>query len=181
MDKRELRKIVREKISGIKDKDRQLGELVKLFAQFLGRHPHLLDKYIMGYMPLADEPDVMQLFCGIRKLCLPLITADGKMVACRVDDFEKDLCVGPYGILQPREDLPVISPEEIGVIVVPGRAFDNEGNRLGRGKGFYDRFLKKTSAVKLALAYREQIFSDIPTDEHDVKMDHVLYFNEVSR
>lgn len=65
--------------------------------------------------------------------------------------------------------------DAVEMIVVPGVAFDQEGNRMGRGRGFYDRLLKSTpQAVKVGVAYDFQILDHIPTEPHDVKMDQII-------
>lgn len=65
--------------------------------------------------------------------------------------------------------------EAVDLIVVPGVAFDCEGNRMGRGRGFYDRLLKLTPwALKVGVAYDFQMLDHIPTEPHDVKMDVVV-------
>lgn len=63
----------------------------------------------------------------------------------------------------------------VEVIVVPGVAFDRQRNRMGRGRGFYDRLLKGTpNAVKVGVAYDFQVLDTIPTEPHDVKMDRIV-------
>lgn len=65
--------------------------------------------------------------------------------------------------------------DEVELIVVPGVAFDRTGNRMGRGRGFYDRLLKSTpNAVKIGVAYEFQMLEEIPVESHDVKMDIVI-------
>ncbi len=69
---------------------------------------------------------------------------------------------------------------EIDLIICPGLAFDHSGNRLGYGGGYYDRFLAEHSeAYKVALAHDFQVFSKIPNDAHDCKMDEILVAKEV--
>lgn len=66
--------------------------------------------------------------------------------------------------------------DAIGCIAVPGVAFDRENNRMGRGRGFYDRLLKSTpKAFKIGLAYDFQVLDTIPVEPHDVKMDLVIH------
>jgi 5-formyltetrahydrofolate cyclo-ligase len=62
------------------------------------------------------------------------------------------------------------------VTIIPGMAFDVEGHRLGRGKGYYDRFLAKLSPTtyKIGLCFRWQFVDQVPTDEHDIPMDEVI-------
>ena len=65
--------------------------------------------------------------------------------------------------------------DAVKLIVVPGVAFDNKLNRMGRGRGFYDRLLKSTpNAIKVGVAYDFQVLSEIPVEDFDVKMDLVV-------
>jgi 5-formyltetrahydrofolate cyclo-ligase len=57
---------------------------------------------------------------------------------------------------------------------VPAVAFDKDGNRLGRGKGFYDRLLNHTKAVKIGVAYDFQLVDEIPVEPHDIPVDRVI-------
>ena len=67
-----------------------------------------------------------------------------------------------------------VSPDEIEMVVVPGVAYDRSGNRLGRGRGFYDRLLASTRATKVGVGYEFQLVDSIPAEPHDVKMDLVI-------
>ena len=62
----------------------------------------------------------------------------------------------------------------IDLIIVPGVAFDTKFNRLGRGKGYYDRFLQRVSAVKIGVCFDFQLLDEIPADIYDVKMDYII-------
>jgi 5-formyltetrahydrofolate cyclo-ligase len=65
--------------------------------------------------------------------------------------------------------------DAIQIIIVPGVAFDRSGNRMGRGRGFYDRMLKSTvGALKIGIAYDFQMLDEIPVEPHDVKMDRII-------
>ncbi|PKP05426.1 MAG: 5-formyltetrahydrofolate cyclo-ligase [Bacteroidetes bacterium HGW-Bacteroidetes-6] len=75
----------------------------------------------------------------------------------------------PVGDAFPRIDM-------INIIIVPGVAFDMVGNRLGRGKAFYDRLLRHTNALKIGVCFDEQLVDHVPRDENDIAMDHVVYF-----
>lgn len=59
-------------------------------------------------------------------------------------------------------------------MVVPGIAFDKENNRLGRGRGYYDKLLKAANAIKVGVCFEFQFFDRIPTEEFDVKMNYVI-------
>ncbi|MCM8757573.1 MAG: 5-formyltetrahydrofolate cyclo-ligase [Candidatus Omnitrophica bacterium] len=84
--------------------------------------------------------------------------------------------IGPYGIKEPLRKIP-LPIKALDLVIVPGLAFDKKGNRLGRGKGYYDRFLKKISSktVSVGLAFDFQIFNHLPVSTSDVSVDRVLF------
>jgi len=91
-----------------------------------------------------------------------------------------------FGILEPKIELRRLSEhqvhlDELRLILVPGVAFDCHGGRLGRGKGYYDRFLKKTpkNALKVGLAFDFQLFDSIPMTENDQFMDIIATENQL--
>lgn len=84
--------------------------------------------------------------------------------------------LGAFHIEEPTGD-DTVDPAEIELIVVPAVAYDRKGNRLGRGKGFYDRLLSSTAATKVGIGYEFQIVDELPTEEHDVPMDIVISQN----
>ena len=99
---------------------------------------------------------------------------DNSLIFSRLNSF-KDLEEGAYGILEPKKDLiKEITIDKIDLIIVPGIGFDLRGNRIGHGKGFYDRFLKNTNALILALAFEFQIIEKIPIEEHDKPVDIII-------
>ncbi len=81
---------------------------------------------------------------------------------------------GVFGIKEPPQKNPQISPEELELIIVPGVAFDFQKNRVGYGGGYFDRFLIKTRAYKIAPAFDFQIFNNLPVGPNDVKMDLII-------
>lgn len=74
-------------------------------------------------------------------------------------------------IFGPVEGAKVVAPD---IIIVPGLGFDKSGKRLGRGKGFYDKYLEKNAAIKIAVTFEMQMEKEIPVDPHDIKMDFVV-------
>lgn len=86
---------------------------------------------------------------------------------------ETRLELGAFHIEEPTGQN-TVNVEEIELIVVPGVAYDLKGNRLGRGKGFYDRLLAETQATKVGVAYDFQIVDDIPVEPHDVSIDILI-------
>ncbi|MDZ7266722.1 MAG: 5-formyltetrahydrofolate cyclo-ligase [candidate division KSB1 bacterium] len=91
---------------------------------------------------------------------------------------------GVLGILEPSPEhgaIPVPAPADFEVILVPGLGFDRRGNRLGYGRGYYDRFLAETTGLKIALAFHCQIVAGIPVAAHDQRVDMIITEQEVIR
>lgn len=89
---------------------------------------------------------------------------------------ESHLELGSFHIEEPT-GADTVDPSEIELVVVPAVAYDRRGNRLGRGKGFYDRLLKTTKATKIGIGYEFQLVDEVPTEPHDVAMDIIITQN----
>jgi len=81
---------------------------------------------------------------------------------------------GSFGILEPT-GTEIVDPNDIEVAIVPGVAFDMEGNRLGRGKGFYDSLLQNKNIYKIGVCFEFQLLEKVATSPHDIPMDKVIY------
>ena len=98
----------------------------------------------------------------------------------RIDMIEakhfEELQPGAFGVLEPPFDkYRVGEPEALNLVIVPGLGFDREGGRLGRGGGYFDRFLEKAAgAYKIGLAFECQMVDRIPREGNDILMDEVL-------
>ncbi len=134
-------------------------------------------KTVMGYMAISPEPDIGPVLEAClrmgKKLVLPRCEADGTMTA-RIVTALGELQAGAFGILEPPETLPAAAPEELELILVPGMAFSPEGARLGRGKGYYDRFLQAVRGRTMGICYESRLLSEIPVERHDRFVDAVV-------
>ena len=137
---------------------------------------------VMLYAPMDDEVDVEPLIekllqSGV-KVCLPKVDrANGKLIPRLVSSLcDRCLTVGAYGIREPTDDCPQVDLSEIDVVIVPGRAFDEACRRVGRGGGYYDRFLGSLprDVLKVGVAFEFQIFDEVPTAEGDVAVDCII-------
>ena len=128
-------------------------------------------------MPNEVQTDLVCEHCwnDEKKLCVPVYREREGCYETAWLERESELRVDRWGIREPMEIVPVTS-EDIDVIIVPGLAFDSDGNRLGHGKGYYDRLIDRQArqALKLGLAFDFQIFASVPTSDHDIKMDAVV-------
>jgi len=114
-----------------------------------------------------------------KKIGLPTIDENEKrIVPTLVGSLETDLEVGPYGIKQSKTDpAKALNEDHIDMVIVPGVAFDRQNNRLGRGGGYYDRFLGSLPShiPTVGLAFDFQVVdSPLLKDEHDVPVSCVL-------
>ena len=99
---------------------------------------------------------------------------NNQIVPSLILDFENLVPSGKFGILEPIEAMK-IAHKNIGLVLVPGIAFDLQGNRIGYGLGFYDKFLRQVpKSVKIGLAFEFQIVDEIPHEGHDIPVDFVV-------
>jgi 5-formyltetrahydrofolate cyclo-ligase len=97
-----------------------------------------------------------------------------------ITDFDRDVKPGVWAIPEPKGGQ-LIEPGQIQVIIVPGAAFDDQGNRVGYGAGFYDKLLKEFKGATVALAFELQMVSDIPADAHDVPVQKIITEKRIIR
>ena len=141
-------------------------------------HPWFLEaRTVMGFSTIFPEPDILAVLQASlrmgKTLALPRCGVEGSMTARRVTSLS-ELKPGAFGILEPTEMLPVIEPEQLDLILTPGMAFSPQGGRLGRGKGYYDRFFPKTRGRVIGVCFESAVFGQIPMEFHDRFMDAVI-------
>ncbi len=134
---------------------------------------------VLFFAPRTDEPDVwplLELALAQNKICaLPGYVPHLKgYVARRINDPVHDVVPGKFGIREGAPSCPEISLNQLDLLLVPGVAFDSQGRRLGRGKGFYDRLLAATRGTKCGVAFDEQLVPAVPVEPHDVVLDCIL-------
>jgi 5-formyltetrahydrofolate cyclo-ligase len=97
------------------------------------------------------------------------------MLPIELNSLSDNISVGDYGIREPAKGVPVPLPD-IDLVVVPGLGFDEAGNRIGRGRGFYDRFLAHRGwhGVASGLAIEDQVVDEVPMHEHDTPVDMLV-------
>lgn len=122
---------------------------------------------IMSYQPFSNEVNISA-FNSKYNCYFPVIN-DNDLIIKKGEQFKLNI----YGIKEPVGN-DICKESDIDVVIVPLIGFDEKGNRLGRGKGYYDRFLKKTKALKIAVGYECQKVDNLIYDENDVKMDMII-------
>lgn len=142
---------------------------------------------VMLYMPISGEidciPAALAAWQQAKTVLVPKVSLEQRhMMAVRCNSMDDQMVTGSYGIREPARDRPW-ALEDIDLIVVPALAYDRKGNRLGRGGGFYDRFLAQPPmrAVKCGFAFQEQMVEGIPTTANDWPVDMLVTDKEVLR
>lgn len=136
---------------------------------------------LAGYASTAGEVDTTAILQKAledgKRLILPKVsqTHCSEMSFHEIKDMDRDLIQEPpFGISQPVKGCSEIALQEAELVLVPGMGFDHCCQRLGRGKGFYDRALSKIDSKTFGLAFQFQMFPEIPTDSRDVPLDRVI-------
>ncbi len=131
-------------------------------------------KGIMAYIAMEDEIDILPCIKNLSSTQLPYIN-DDEIGNCR---YSQDLILNEMGFLIPRK---IVEPrEDPDIIIIPGRFFDTNGNRIGRGKGLYDKFLKNhLSATFVGISLDEALVELLPNNGDDIKMDIIITEKEI--
>ncbi len=175
MEKYEIRrkvKAMRQMLSEIER--RQAAE--EVFERLEKTAAFLMADHILMYHSLPDEVFTHSFLgkWGKRKhFYLPRVNGVNLEI---LPYDESHLELGSFHIEEPTGSQ-TVDPSEIELVVVPAVAYDRKGNRLGRGKGFYDRLLKNTRATKVGIGYEFQLVDEVPTEPHDVAMDIIITQN----
>ena len=171
-----LKELKRQPLDLRREKSQTILEKLSHLKEFKSSH------VVMFYVSMLEEVETLSLLQAVIKegktVTVPLVSRkSGLLVSVEIHDPNQDLEPGTYGIFEPKNHL--IKPfdlSKIDFVIVPGIAFDRFGYRLGRGKGYYDRFLPTlpSHTFKVGLAFDFQVFDEIPKNELDVKMNQVI-------
>ena len=128
------------------------------------------------FSPLPDEIDIAPLADRLEcRVVMPRVGdgADGEPDMEFFDYAPQTMASGAYGITEPQAGEPCRA-EDIDLMVVPGVAFSVDGVRLGRGKGYYDRYFELYKGPKVGICFDYQMVESVPCEEFDVRVDRVL-------
>lgn len=161
--RKEINKVNREKYNN------------EIFKKVIELKEYKESKLVLIYVSLKDEVDTFKLIKHSleigKKVAVPKCV--GNNIEFYYIENLNELEKGKFNILEPKTDRKVIEFNN-SICIIPVVAFDKENDRIGYGKGFYDRFLKSYSDIKIGLAYRECICEKIDNDINDVKIDKII-------
>jgi 5-formyltetrahydrofolate cyclo-ligase len=179
LTKQEMRSKILLKLKKQKKEDR--NKKSGLIKERLFKEPVFKKaKRVMFYIALKGEVETKEMIEEAKTLgkiiAVPVCVKNKTSLRPALLDSHAHLKKGPYGVSEPVISR-YIALKDLDLVVAPGLAFDKKGNRLGRGKGYYDRFLKQIpkDTPSIGLAYRLQILPRVPTTPSDVSVTKVLF------
>ena len=134
---------------------------------------------ILLYHSLPDELPTLGMLSSwskTKKIYLPRVVADTLEIGLYT---KEELQQGAFGITEPSHSVPPAEIRHIDMAIVPGTAFDCLGNRIGRGKGYYDRLLKCLDTYAIGVCYDFALLDTLPADDHDIRMQRVVTPNRI--
>jgi len=136
-------------------------EFVRAWPPF--RDAHCVCSYISLRSEMPTPGIILRVLESGKSVIVPKVFGE-TLRFFRIKNLTDDLERGGFGVLEPRENCEEVSADQADICLIPGLAFDQHGNRIGYGKGFYDRFLATlpNSIPTLGLAFDQQVFDAIP-------------------
>ena len=181
--KNQEKKILRNEILFIRNSlDKEIKDSMdcEIYNNLINSQLYSKAKSIFIYISFGSEINTKDIISKAlkdnKKVYMPKIYKEDKsMKAIRLKSFN-DLKENSMGILEPIDDNDCIDKKEIDLILVPGVVFDFNGNRIGYGGGYYDRYLQDIKGIsnKVVLAYDFQIVDSIEPEAHDISFDYII-------
>lgn len=186
MSKKALRQQLREHLARITPE--QVRERSQQACDLLRDQPeYRRAEVVMIFLSMPQEVDTTPLaqaaWADMKSVLAPRVSWEQRrMLPIEIKSLNTDVRPGMLGVREPVDGMPV-PVYDIDLVVVPGLGFDYSGNRLGRGRGFYDRFLSHRDfrGIACGLAFEEQSVPEVPTDENDFRMDLLVTDRTVRR
>ncbi len=182
MEKSELRRMMRRQNRAITPEERAVAsERIRCRIERL--EWFAAARCVALFCALGDEPDMGGALAAWRAAGLRIVVPRVEGEVMHLYDYDPATqCIGAFGIEEPGPEARRCAPEEIDLIVVPGVAFTRAGARMGRGRGYYDKYLALAGfrACKVGVCYGHQLLDALPAEPHDVPMDCVVTPHETA-
>lgn len=172
MKKDEIRRQVRARKTILSDSEKSAAAK-RVFDTLKNMAAYTLAKNVLLYHSLDDELSTREFIascCGEKNFFLPRVNG----LDLEILPYERSrMHLGAFRIEEPDGD-DIVSIDNIDLVIVPAVAYDRQGNRIGRGKGYYDRLLSRSRAITIGVCYHFQLFDEFETEEHDIPVDFVV-------
>lgn len=174
--KKALRKEIKERTAMLdadycKKADKVICEKILALPQYQAA------KTVFAFVNAFGEPNTVPVIEDCwkqgKKICVPRCIDDHTMLVYEIKNME-DLESGAYGILEPKPICKLVEADDIDFALIPCVTCDEEGNRLGHGRGYYDRYLENAKFFSCMICRRQLMSNNIPVDELDVKPNLVI-------
>lgn len=181
MDKKVLRKKMLEKRSQLSLE--KIEEKSKIIANNLfNLNQYKKANFIFSFISFKDEVNTHEIIKKSisigKRVGVPIpVPKTKELKVSELIDFDKELDLGFYNILTPKDKyIRIVPPQLVDLVLVPGVAFDKRGYRVGYGGGYYDRFFSNINenVIKIGLCYEMQIIPEVPKDPYDIPIDFIL-------
>lgn len=172
-EKKELRASVLSRLPSVPNREkreREVSAACLALAEKVGAKK--VGVYLSGKGELSLDPLINDLFDRPVRVYAPVVVSESDMVFVEIKKGEP-FALNRFGLREPI--LKDEREEDFDVLFIPLAAFDENKNRLGKGKGYYDRFLQGKTTLKVGVAFIEQKVEKVPTEETDVPLDLVIY------
>lgn len=184
--KSEIRTAMQDRLAAMSEDERRRASAAAC-SRLIGMEAFIHAGTVMLYMPIKTELDLTPLaircFQLGKTVCVPKVDwSRREMSPIEVSSFDDNVMeIDDHGLRSPRDGR-IVVPTVIDMVIVPGLAFDTSGRRLGRGGGYYDRFLARLrpSAVSVGICYDAQVVDTVPSSPKDVTVDILVTDRRVS-
>ncbi|GMU21189.1 MAG: 5-formyltetrahydrofolate cyclo-ligase [Phycisphaerae bacterium] len=184
--KKELRQRLRQSIDSI-SAEALHSRSVQACHHLMSSPEYARAEVVMVFLSLPNEVDttslVLHAWRDRKRVLAPKVSWEQRrMLPLEIRSLSENVSQSPLGIREPAQGMP-IPVSLIDLVVVPGLGFDLQGNRIGRGRGFYDRFLAHPDwhGVACGLALEEQVVHSVPVSDHDMQVDMLVTDTAVRR
>lgn len=169
MQKKQCRQEIRKKMAGLSKEYSEEASL-RIFSFLREMEVFQTAKTIFCFVSTPEEinthPIIRYVWDCNKRVAVPKCLEKGYMEAYVIQE-EADLEEGKFGILEPKEGCQLLEPQEIDLIILPCLSCDRNGNRLGYGGGYYDRYLEKCDAVSVVICREKLMLDEIPAESFD--------------
>ena len=178
MDKKLLRSEILEKLAQMSDANRA-DEDLKIFDNIVKSDVFKRAQTVFMYISVGHEADTRRIaeyaLSQGKCVAIPRCIGQGIMHAVEIKSLA-ELVPDKYDIPSAPAQARIVNPHELDLVLVPAVAFDKVGNRLGRGGGYYDRYLEKIpkETVTMGICRAAQLLCEIPSASHDIPVDYVV-------
>ena len=176
-EKREVRRQYQKKRNELsKGKREKLDKI--LYDKTINSKEYKSAEIILAYYPIKNEPDVLPIvrhaLCSGKRVAFPVSNTDTYELSFKFIEDISELKRGAYSIPEPEDTCEIFDNSGNAFCIVPALAFDRRGNRIGYGKGFYDRFLSKYKGISVGICYDDFLCENLPVENTDQKINMII-------